>query len=162
MKIAIIYYSFSGNTKKACEFLADKLLESKIEAKLIELKLKVEEKSFLGRCKAARDKYAPELLTSDFDLKAVDFVVFASPVWAFSFAPALRSYIQKCAGVENKKTAIFLTCGSAITSGRALSELRDSAVFKGANVVFNVYIKGSDVEDRKYLEKSFERLIALV
>ena len=60
MKTLIAFYSFSGNTRKACEFLKGKLSQ-KGEVELMELTLKQPETSFFRQGSAARKKETPEL-----------------------------------------------------------------------------------------------------
>ncbi|MCX5657355.1 MAG: hypothetical protein NTZ48_03915, partial [Candidatus Omnitrophica bacterium] len=84
MQIAIIFYSFSGGTRKACEFLKERLLQVNIQAELIELRLKQEETYFFRQCNAARTHQALELKNLDYDLSKYDFLIFSSPVWAFT------------------------------------------------------------------------------
>ncbi|MCX5656646.1 MAG: hypothetical protein NTZ48_00185, partial [Candidatus Omnitrophica bacterium] len=76
----------------------------------------------------------------------------------FTFTPALRSFIERCSGLANKKAAVFLTCGSAMTSGGALKELRNFLTRKGADVKFTAYVKGVNTGNREYLENKFKRL----
>lgn len=161
MKIALIFYSFSGNTKKACEFLKGNLSE-KHEVELVELVLKEPEPVFSRQCRAARRRETPELTNKDYDVSKYDFVVFASPVWAFTFAPALRTFLKLCGGLENKKTAVFLTCGAALTSGGALKELKTIVEEKKADVRFGKYVSGAKTDNREYLESVFKDLLSLI
>ena len=162
MHIAIIFYSFSGNTKKASEFLRDKILQKSHEVDLIELKLKQEETLFLRQCNAARAHQTPELANAECDATKYDLVVVASPVWAFTFAPALRTCLKNISGLENKKAAAFLTCGAAFTSGKALKELEKSLREKMADVKFCAYIAGAKTGNPEYLKSAFKDLFLLV
>lgn len=161
MKIAIVFYSFSGNTKKVCQFLKEQLSANN-EVELVELMLKEPVTAFSRQCAAARKRETPELVNKDCDVSKYDFVVFASPVWAFTFAPALRTFLKLCSGLENKKAAVFLTCGAAFSSGGALKELKAVAQEKKAVIQFSKYVKGTKTDNTKYLEDVFKELLNLV
>lgn len=59
-------------------------------------------------------------------------------------------------GLEKKKVAVFLTCGAAITSGRALKELGDILKLKDADLIFSTYVAGNKTNNREYLGKRFK------
>jgi flavodoxin len=159
MKIAIVFYSFSGNTGKACQFLKDKLIEKKVDVDWRELKLEKEEKSFIKQCLDARSKKTPPLLSADYDVSSYDLVIFASPVWAFTFAPALRSFLNNAAGLNDKKTAYFFTHGSSAGTKNALNELESLLKEKGARVQFSRSISGAKTKDNTYLQEQFKPLL---
>jgi flavodoxin len=158
MKIGIIYYSFSGNTKKACEFLKAKMSGLGYGVETVEVRLKEEERSFLGQGKAASQRSTPEITNPDLSLERFDLAVFASPVWAFTFTPALRSFLAACTLPPGKKCACFLTCGSSLLSGNALKEFSGAIAEKGGTVVFAEYISGKKTSDSVYLEQRFAPL----
>jgi flavodoxin len=151
MKIVLVYYSFSGNTRRVCEFLRDELCARGHDVSLTELRLKEEEKRFFSQGAAATSRATPELAVTDFSVERFDAVVLASPVWAFTFAPALRTFLRECRGLTGKRCACVLTCGAQLTSGNALKELESSAAEKGARVIFSAYVAGSKTRDRGYL-----------
>ena len=159
MKIAIVFYSFSGNTRKACQFLKEKL-SVKHQVELVELVLKEPETAFYSQCRAARGRETPDLANKDYDVSKYDFVVFASPVWAFTFTPALRTFLKLCSGLDNKKAAVFLTCGAAFSSGGALKELKAIVEGKKAKVQFSKYVKGTKTNNQEYLKDVFKDLLS--
>ncbi len=162
MKIGILFYSFSGNTKKACEFLKDRLSSKNIVADLIELKLKEEAAAFFRQCLQAFLKKKPDLAAGSYNLEKYDCLIFASPVWAFTIAPALRSYLVKIKTLENKKAVCFLTYGSGTGSGKALQELENIVRDKGARMIFSKNLAGNKTKDSTYLEKQFKPLIEIL
>jgi flavodoxin len=162
MKAAIIFYSFSGNTKKACLFLMRKLIAKNIDTDLIELRLKDEETSFFKQGKQAFFKYTPELLNANSNLEQYDFIVFASPVWAFTFTPALRSYLHKITDLENKKIAFFLTYGSGLGKGKAKDELEIALKERNGQLLFSKDFLGTKTKDDSYLEEQFSPLFLLL
>ena len=158
MRGAIVFYSFSGNTKRACLFLKDKAASAGGSLDLIDLKLKKEVTSFFGQCLEAALKKKPVLLETDYDLGKYDFLIFASPVWAFTYAPALRGYLDKIKGLDNKATACFLTFGSGAGKNKALKELENILNNKKARVLFSKNLSGAKTSDNVYLEWCFKKL----
>jgi FMN-dependent NADH-azoreductase len=154
MKTAIIYYSFSGNTRRLAKFLENWLTKAGTTVELNELKLVKEEKSFFGQCMQAQMKTRPALAGADFDLTTVDLVVFAGPVWAFNICPALRTFIGLAVGLEGKKTAVLLTSGSGAKVG--IKDLETILVNRQAQIVFSGAVVGDKCADDKYLETTLK------
>ncbi|MFA5271058.1 MAG: NAD(P)H-dependent oxidoreductase [Candidatus Omnitrophota bacterium] len=159
MHIGIVFYSFSGNTKKACLFIEEKLKEKNITSELIDLKPVHEEKSFLFQCKAAFGKDKLQLNNQPLDQQKYDFMIFASPVWAFTFAPALHAYLENIKDLVGKKSACLLTYGSGLGKNKALQELEDILKTKGANILLSKNISGSKTKNKEYLEEQLRSLI---
>ncbi len=126
---------------------------------LIDLKLEKEVVPFFKQCFEAALRKKPALLETNYDLSGYDFLVFASPVWAFTYAPALRSYLNKAIGLENKTTACFLTFGSGAGSKKALKELENVLEKKKMRVLFSRNLSGAKTGDNVYLERSFKKLL---
>jgi len=159
MRGAAVFYSFSGNTRKACLFLQEAIRSLGSSLDLIDLKLEKEVVPFFKQCLEAALKKKPRLLEVDYDLGAYDFIIFASPVWAFTYAPALRSYLNKASGLENKTAACFLTFGSGAGSKKALKELENVLGGKKMRVLFSKNLSGAKTGDSVYLEWSFKKLL---
>lgn len=124
MKIAIVYYSMSGNTK----FVADKIAE-KIGADVIRLE-PVEAypdkgiRKFFWGGKSAVMEEKPELMEYEFDAGKYDMIIFGTPVWASNFAPPLRTFIEENrSGLEGKKMAAFV-CFSGGGADKAIDRLK--------------------------------------
>lgn len=121
MKKVILYYSFEGNTKLIAEEMAQA-----IGADLLELKPKQEVKSkgfmkyfWAGKQVMFRERPALEKLEKD--PKDYDMIFLGTPVWAGTFAPAVRSFLENY-DLENKKIALFCTCGGS--QGRTFNEMK--------------------------------------
>lgn len=162
MKIGIIYYSFSGNTLKTCEYLRSRLFLQGHTVEMVRLEPRQEERVFLMQGRQAAHREAPELAGVDFSVAGFDLVIFASPVWALTFAPALRSFLARCEGLENKRCGCVLTCGAQCTSGNALKELAQAAAAKGGKVEFAEYSAGSRAGDPAYLDGRFKPFLDLL
>ena len=124
MKSAIAYYSYSGNTRKVSDVLAEYLFQ-KGGVEQIELVPLDESESFLGQCRRAFSRTRAALTPVTFDLAHFDIICFGTPVWAFGPAPAMNTYLDKCAGLENKEIILFTTYGSGTGNERCLNYMQD-------------------------------------
>ncbi|NMC06483.1 MAG: flavodoxin [Candidatus Lokiarchaeota archaeon] len=110
-KILVVYYSFEGNTK----IIADTIAEA-AGADTLRLEVQKEQQShgfikYLWGGRQVVMKSKPKLVMP-FDKHASDYdVIFiGTPVWAFNFAPALRTFFSSVA-LTGKKIALFCSCG---------------------------------------------------
>ena len=110
MKKLVVFYSLDGNTRLMAESVA-----SATGADILELK-PVKEitrnnfmKIFVGG-KQAFTKAEPELLPFDLKPEDYDIIFFGTPVWAWTYSPALRTYFRDHKPV-GKKVALFYCHG---------------------------------------------------
>jgi len=121
MKTLIIYYSLTGNTKFIAETMA-----KKINADLLELfpEKNVKTEGFMKYVWGGRQvmmKIAPKLLPFDKNPNDYDFIIIGTPVWAWNFAPALRSFFIQTK-LKNKKVALFCCHGGQM--GKTLDNMK--------------------------------------
>ncbi|MDD4182883.1 MAG: NAD(P)H-dependent oxidoreductase, partial [Candidatus Omnitrophica bacterium] len=136
--------------------------EKNIDTNIFDLKPAEEEKAFLLQCRSAFYKHKVEIQNPAFELNAYDFIVFASPVWAFTFAPALRAYLESLKDLTDKKCGCFLTYGSGLGKNKALTELEGILKAKGARILFSKNISGAKTGDKEYLDEQFKSLIDII
>ena len=94
MKTLIVYYSLEGNTKWAAEQLAARLDADTLRLVPKEAYPDKGFKKFLFGGKSAVMKETPELEPYTVDLAPYERVILATPVWAGTLAPPLRSFIR--------------------------------------------------------------------
>ena len=111
MKIGIIYYSRTGNTRNVAKKLEEKLKNKKISVELIEVKHTKKPGFFRAGYAAIKQKDLP-ITNTNFDLKKYDILLFGAPIWAGKPAPFVKTFINKAKNSEGKKAAVFLTCSS--------------------------------------------------
>jgi NAD(P)H-dependent FMN reductase len=133
MKSIIVFYSYSGNTRKVADFLSE-YLKQKFEVEIIEIKALDESASFFGQCQRAFWHKKAEIEQVNFDLKGYDLICIGTPVWAFAPAPAINTYLDKCSGLEAKEVILFTTYGSGTGNGRCLNYMQKILSQKGARV----------------------------
>lgn len=97
MKVAIVYYSKSGNTKRVAQLLADRLRERDAAVDLIEIE-EVKEPGVGSSVKNA-----------GVDLGKYDFILAGSPVWYGKPAPFVGAFMAKAQNVQGKMCALFVT-----------------------------------------------------
>jgi flavodoxin len=123
VKILVVYYSRTGNTRKIAEELAEAL-----GADIEELKEHANRAGAKGYMLAGRDamkKRPAELLPLEHDAASYDLVVLGGPCWAGSMCTPTRTY-----GIEQKdrlsRVAFFATGGDSRFAKKALSSIGEA------------------------------------
>ena len=106
----VVYFSFDGNTK----LIAEKIGET-LNAAVVELKTSkkyptegIGKYFWGGKSVVFGDK--PMLTNKSIDLSGYDTIIIGTPIWAGSFAPPIRSFVNDYK-IVNKKIAIFASHG---------------------------------------------------
>jgi flavodoxin len=159
MKSAIIYYSYSGNTKRVAEVLGE-YLRQKGEVDLLELVAPKESRSFFGQVRRAFAKAKTALGPVNFDLSGYNLICMGTPVWAFAPAPAINTYLEKCAGVEGKEVILFATYGSGLGRERCLDYMQGILSKKGAKNFKRFSVQQFKVKDKEFVLSKIESCIA--
>lgn len=124
MKTAIVYYSMSGNTKLVAEEIA-----KQTEADIIRIEPEKAYpdkglRKFIWGGKSAVMGEKPQLLPYEFDAEKYDRIILGTPVWASSFAPPIRTFVEEHKeGLKGKKIAVF-TCFSGGGADKAIDKLK--------------------------------------
>lgn len=135
---AVVFYSYEGNTAFVAQEIANV-----IGADIIELKPENEKrKSGLGKYiwggRQVVTKKTPKLLPLKTSMDAYKNVVIGTPVWASSFAPAIRTLLTENL-VKGKNVAIFCTHDGG--PGNTIEEMKE--LLKDTNkIVSNRDFKG--------------------
>lgn len=123
MKILVVYYSFDGNTR----FIAEEI--AKIAGgDLLGLQVKSAQEpkhnfmKYLWGGKQVFQKLEPELVPFNCDVSAYDLMFIGTPVWAWTYAPALNSFFSRFP-FTGKKVALF--CCSGGQPRKTLEKMRD-------------------------------------
>jgi len=108
MKTIIVYYSLEGNTDFLVKALADNIgAETLLLEPVKAQKTKGLSKFVWGGYQAVMKK-KPELKPYAFKASDYDRIIFATPVWAGTFAPPLRTFFET-EDLIAKKVAFFIT-----------------------------------------------------
>jgi len=127
MKTLIVYYSMSGNTKFASREIARELDADVMEIKPQKAYPDKGVRKFLWGGKSAVMGDTPPLVPYEFDGAEYDRIVIASPVWASSFAPPIRTFIKENRGAIADKKIAAVFCCSGGDADKAISKLKDFA-----------------------------------
>jgi flavodoxin len=157
MKSAIIYYSYSGNTKKVAEVLAENLKQQG-EVETVELKALDESKSFLGQCRRAFNHVKAEIAPVDFDLSGYDLICLGTPLWALAPAPAMNTFLDNCSGIVGKEIILFTTYGSGSGNKRCLNYMQDILSKKGVNNFKKFSIQQIKVKDKDFVLSKIQEI----
>lgn len=138
MKALILYYSYSGNTRRIAQMIKDKLNCDWAEIETLKEYSKnyndvVEE----GKREIDRG-FMPEIKDINTDIKDYDTIILGSPVWWYTFAPAMKTFLNK-ADLKGKKVYPFATNGGWIghTLKDFAKECKGAEIHDGLNVKFS-------------------------
>jgi|GEM_PF-2915306 len=129
----IVYYSKSGNTKRLAEALANAngMEVFSLAAQKPEGMLRGAAKSFFRRSSAVKEMPC---------LAGAERIILCTPVWAGTFPPVMRGFLQKAVW-EDKAVTLLLTCGAPTAAyERKLSALLETF---GAKVTLCRAFKGT-------------------
>lgn len=141
-KTIFIYFSYSGDNK----IFAD-IIKRELECDLLRLEPVKEYTNsnikilFQGGYESVAKKL-PTLKPYEFNANDYEYIIIATPVWASTFAPVLRSFFQDNP-ITNKK--IILTCSHRGGPGNTIKNLTD--VFSNNQVIYTTEIKAPIVDD---------------
>ena len=129
MKTLILYYSYGGNTRRVAQ-----MIQKEVGGDLAEIQTV---QPYTGDYNAVVDQgqreidsgFCPELKPLSVDLKDYDTVVLGSPVWWYTFAPAMHSFLKE-ADLAGKRVYPFATNGGWL--GHTLKDFAKAC--KGAEV----------------------------
>ena len=122
MKIGIVYYSRTGNTRQVAKILEEKFKEKKAEVDLIEIE-HVKKPGFFTAGKAAMKQLELPIKNTDFDMEKYDVIIAGSPTWAGRPSPFIKSFMNKAENIKGKKVAIFGTGMSPIDKREQFKEI---------------------------------------
>lgn len=128
MKVAIIYYSMSGNTKYAADKIEEQLKAGaevdRIEIHPVKAYPDKGAKKFFWGGKSAVMGETPELEPYDFDADNYDMVIIGTPVWASNCAPPIRTFLTEHAGeLKGKKLGMYV-CYSGGGAEKAIVKMK--------------------------------------
>jgi flavodoxin len=149
MKGVVVFYSYSGNTRKTADVLVE-CLKERGDVLSFELKPLDESSSFFGQAVRAFRRARSVIPEMNFNLSSYDLICLGTPVWAFGPAPAMNTYLDRCSGLEGKKVVLFTTYGSGTGNGRCLDYMQNILAGKGARDFKRFSIQQRKVSDRAY------------
>jgi flavodoxin len=112
-KTLVVYYSLEGNTKLIAETIASTTKADILEIKPVKELNKEKSSKYMWGGKQAWMHEKPELLPYDTNPNDYDVIFLGTPVWAYTFSPPIRSFIEKHK-LKGKKIAVFCCYGGGM------------------------------------------------
>lgn len=136
MKTLILYYSYLGNTKRIAE-----MIHKEIGGDIARIETVVPYDSDYNKVvNQGQDEvnrgYMPEIKSVGISFADYDTVILGTPVWWYTFAPAMKTFLENN-DFSEKTVYPFVTNGGWI--GHTLKDI--AAVCKGAKVEQGMNIK---------------------
>ena len=148
MKCALVYYSYSGVTKKVIQDMNKIISGTVIEVTPDKPYNTLTAYSF--GCKRARYEEADPVSPSSIDLAPYDHVIIACPVWAWKPAPPVNGAIQSLKNGKGKTASIICTAGGQV--GDSLDVMRKALEKQGIEVTGELGLIPADLETNEKVE----------
>jgi flavodoxin len=160
-KILIVYYSLTGNTRFIAECLQEKLkadIQQIVPIK--DVKPKGGMKYFWGGYKVIMKK-KPSLEPIEKDPKDYDVIIIGTPVWVWTIAPPIRTFLTKY-DLSNKKVG-FWCChaGSPGSTLRIMEKCAPDSEVLGKIKFIDPLKKNTDEAKTRTIEWANEILIKI-
>ena len=138
-KILVVYFSYTGNTRKIANLIKDNLTCDILELKPVipystDYQTVVDEEQRLEGA-----NHMPEIQDINVDIDSYDTVVIGTPVWWYREAPVVRTFLNKY-NLSDKNIYLFAT--NAGWLGKTFIELQKECkgnVVSTQNIVFESY-----------------------
>jgi hypothetical protein len=146
-RVLVAYYSYTGNTKRIAQALADRL-QNFCDVKNMEI---------VPTCKRCYLHWLAYSLVSDsevgiensdVELSHYDVVLLGFPKWTFS-CPPLNRFIRKLRSVNGPRFYLFMTCGG-FDEQRFLDSLTHKLDRMGCNIIGSLTIERKQIQRETY------------
>lgn len=137
MKIAIIYHSLTGQTRKLAQLMQSKLTQAGHQVTMTELKTNIEQKSGTIRQQMKFE------VTNLPDLNEFDAICMGGPVWAFGPSTVAYKAILQMQNINGKKALPFVTMGfpfKGMGGKGAIKHMSKALTEKGAVILPGIII----------------------
>lgn len=161
MKICIIYYSRTENTRNVAKLLEGKLKERKADVELIEIEA-VKKPGFLKAGRAAMTQKELPITNTDVDLKKYDKILVGSPTWAGRPTPHIRSFFNIADNYKGKEAGVFFTCSGSIEKSQTGKDIKNYLGEIGLNVIDEILSLQMKKEEIKDGEKNIDGFIKTI
>ena len=141
MRIGIVYYSRSGNTREIAEILCRKLRERNADAEMIEIKT-AKKVGFLQAFLVSIQYRNVPLENIDYDLSKYDVVVVGTPIWIGRPSPIVETFMKNTEGLglHGRRVFVFATCSRNPDAQGGGVELIKNVLKKHDAIVDDVFL----------------------
>ncbi|MGQ9722745.1 MAG: flavodoxin family protein [Candidatus Jordarchaeum sp.] len=155
MKILLAYYSKTGNTEKIAKKI-QKTLEPLGKVDLFKIEMVKEYSSKLMHLNPRINfdcifRRKPEIKATK-STGNYDALIIGSPIWAFTYAPPVNTFIEKLEKAEGKKAVVFVSSGMGrvkFTKG-----IEEKLAKKGMKIVKSISAKLEQIDEKTLNEIS--------
>lgn len=150
MKTLVVYYSYEGTTKRMADTIS---LKYGFDVERLEVKNEKIRKGLSKYIWGGKDviqKKEPELLSMRQNVEDYDRIIIGTPVWASSFAPAIRTFINQNP-IYDKEVAFFCTHAGGV--GHTMKDFEEA--LKDNKIIGELEL----VNVLKNMEESKEKII---
>jgi flavodoxin len=153
--ILIVYSSYTGNTRVACE-----AIQKSLGAAAVELKDVKNPPENLKMEKDVKPKWVLDTVIEpkSADLSSSNCVILGSPVWAATLAPAMRKFIE-LNRFDGKKVILVTTTNASLNEAQR-QNIKSLVTAKGGKVAGYYEILAQDKVQEKKVEKTKEQIKA--
>lgn len=138
MNPLILYYSYGGNTKRIAEMIQKRIGGDLAEIETIRPYSGDYNSVVTQGQQEVKRGYMPEIKPLDVNVQAYDRIILGSPVWWYTFAPAMKTFLHTY-DLSGKTVFPFATNGGWI--GHTFRDFEKACkgadVRKGLNVKFD-------------------------
>lgn len=156
MKSLIVYYSYTGNTKKVAEVLKEVLSQTQ-EVDIFGLEPEDESNNFFIQVVRALSRKRALLREPPLDVSRYELICIGSPVWAFAPAPAVNSYLDGLKNIEGKDAIFFVTYRRGLGVDRCLNYMKMALKKKGVFKLSGFKIQQFKVEDKDFVMDTIKK-----
>jgi flavodoxin len=123
MKVLVVFYSHEGNTRFIAEQIADATSADVLELKPVKEMSATGFMKYVWGGKQVAMGEKPDLRPYDEDPRDYDLVFIGTPVWSFTYAPVIRTFLETW-DLTGRKVALF-ACHSGVL-GRTFKRMRQA------------------------------------
>lgn len=138
MKTLIVYYSYSGNTKRIAEMIQSKIGGDTARIETVN-PYEGDYNSVVEQGKKEVDSgFAPEIKPMNINMSDYDTIVLGTPVWWYTYAPAVKTFLDEN-DFSGKTVYAFATNGGWIghTFKDVERECTGAEIKPGLNIRFD-------------------------
>lgn len=138
MKSIVIYYSYGGNTRRVAEQIGKAICADQIQIRTVKPYTGSYDQVVEQGQREVNSGFLPEIQPVEVDLSQYDTVILGTPVWWYTFAPAMNSFLHSV-DLSGKTVFPFATNGGWIghTFRDFAKGCHGASVQAGLNVRFN-------------------------
>jgi flavodoxin len=148
MKILVVYYTRTGNSKFAAETIAAEL-GADIE-EVVDLKNRQGRLAYMSCGRDAMSGKETEIARTNRNPADYDLIIIAQPVWAWTLTPAIRTYLNRN-DLSGKKVALFFGGSNLREAVEKTKALMPNSTFLGV-LAFDEPLKNREEAKKRIAE----------